>query len=98
MFWNKKPSDRQVNIQDPMLVAVKEESKERTLAVHIDADQMGTPGEAGVMLADIARQMAATFDATYADITADEALRQIVTIFDAELKLPTEGKAHSMGT
>ncbi|MCH2078598.1 MAG: DUF5076 domain-containing protein [Rhodobacteraceae bacterium] len=95
MFWKKK-QDGQLNIQDPMLVAVKEESKERTLALHIDCEQLGMPGEAGVMLADIAREMAKSFDRTYADVTETEALAEITRVFDAELRTPTEGRAHSM--
>ena len=96
MFWKKQTSAAQINISDPMLVAVREESFERTLALHIDAAQLGLPGEAGVMLADIARQMAKTFDQTYADVTYDEALAEINRVYQAELLTPTEGRAHEL--
>ena len=96
MFWKKQSEAQDISIQNPMLVAEKEESKDRTLSVLIDIEQLGTPGEAGVMLADIARQMAERFDTTYADVTAEQALAEITAIFDAELKLPTEGRAHTL--
>ncbi|MEM9765971.1 MAG: DUF5076 domain-containing protein [Pseudomonadota bacterium] len=96
MFWKKKAGDGQINIQNPMLVAVREESKDRTLGVHLDPAQLGTPGEAGIMLADIARRMAHVLAETGTE-SQDAALDKIATIFAAELATPTEGKAHQMG-
>ncbi|MEM1388295.1 MAG: DUF5076 domain-containing protein [Pseudomonadota bacterium] len=91
MFWKKKQSQSgQVEVQHPMLFVLREESAQQTLSVHLDAKQLGTPAEAGLMLADIARHMAHALAETEYDGTEAEAFTEIVTLFNAEAKAPTQ--------
>lgn len=88
MFWKKKTED--VNIQNPMLVAFRVENAEGTLSIHLDPEQLGNPGEAGVMLADIGRHMAHALANSSYQGSEEEAFNQIVNIFNAETNAPTQ--------
>lgn len=88
MFWKKKQETATIN--QPMLIAFRTEDRNGTIAVHLDAEQLGNPGEAGVMLADIGRHMAHALATNGFQGGEEEAFRQITEIFNAEVKSPTQ--------
>ncbi|MEL7027502.1 MAG: DUF5076 domain-containing protein, partial [Pseudomonadota bacterium] len=81
MFGRKKT--KETRIENPMLIAMRVENAEGTLVVHLDSKQLGNPGEAGVMLADIGRHMARALATTSYEGSEDQALTELVTIFNA---------------
>jgi hypothetical protein len=88
MFWKKKTPEQ---IQDPMLIALRVEDAESTLAVHADPVQLVNPSEAGLMLADIGRHMAkALANSGNYQGNEEQAFTQIVTMFNAEANAPTQ--------
>ena len=87
MFWKKK---EQTQIQEPMLIALRVEDAESTLAVHVDPVQLKNPSEAGLMLADIGRHMAQSLANAGYEGTEEQAFNQIITIFNAEANSPTK--------
>ncbi|MEM9971123.1 MAG: DUF5076 domain-containing protein [Pseudomonadota bacterium] len=93
MFWKKKEAE--ISIENPMLIAMRVENATGTLAVHLDPQQLGNPAESGVMLADIARHMAGALASTSFDGSEEEAFEQILKIFNAEAKSPTQPVAGS---
>ncbi len=88
MFWKKKQPTQ--DIGSPMLIAFRMENADSTLAVHLEPDQLGSPGEVGVMLADIARQMARALVQSGYDGTKAQAFNQIINILNAEANAPTQ--------
>lgn len=88
MFWKKKSEQMQIN--NPMLIALRVEDTQGTLAVHLDPDQLGNPAESGVMLADIGRHMARALAQGDGSTSEADAFATLVKIFNAEAKSPTQ--------
>lgn len=77
-----------VRIVDPMLIAQK--TREGGMSVRLDPAQIGSAAMGGLILADLARHFARALAAARLEPSEDQALGEILRLFEAEIERPTD--------
>jgi hypothetical protein len=106
MFGRKKAEAGITRIDNPLLVAIRAADPGGPMTVHIDASQVNSGPEAGIILADIATHFAKALAFAGKAESEARALADIRSLLDAELDSPTtqvaghlvgQGREHSNG-
>jgi len=81
---------KKVRIEQPLLIAMRDQDPNGPMAVHIDPSQLGSAQEAGLVLADFAKHFSNALAEYDLAESPEQAMEQIRLLFDAELDNPTQ--------
>jgi len=86
--FGKKQEPRR--IENPFLVATRDKDPNGAVMVHIDPEQINSPEEVGLILADIANHFANALAMSGKADSSEAAVAKIRTLFEAEMESPTQ--------
>ena len=90
MFGRKRSEPAVVRIENPFLIVTRDADPNGAVTVRIDAAQVASGHEAGLILADLAKHLARALVASGKASGETAALADIRMMFKAEMDAPTQ--------